>query len=169
LHPVDSSPIEKEPMRTATLVWSLLLAWPGGLAAQREVEPAFPAAEDTLVVTLDSKSPEVGTLLLAATAGMLTGAFGGGLIGIQIDGDNGLDDADGAVIGGLVGTSLLIPTAVHLADGRRGNLGRSILVSTVVGGAMLAAGVAAESGEIILAIPLVQLISSVFIERDTGR
>jgi hypothetical protein len=108
-------------------------------------------------------------LFLAGMAGMVTGAFGGGLIGAEIDPDTDLDDAEGAVIGGLVGTTVLTPTAVHLANHSRGNLGRSILVSTLVGGALFGLGVAAESGEVILAIPFVQLITAITIERNTSK
>ena len=68
-----------------------------------------------------------------------------------------------------MGTSLAIPTAVHLANGRRGNLGRSILVSALVGGALLGAGLAAESGELVLAAPFAQLVTSILIERNTSR
>jgi hypothetical protein len=69
-----------------------------------------------------------------------------------------------------MGTSLAIPTAVHLANGSRGNVGRSILASTLIGGALLGVGVAAESGEVVLAAPFVQLIASVLIgRRGSGR
>jgi hypothetical protein len=146
-------------MRIAVVVWSVLLAGPISLFAQ-----------DTLgVVPVHTRSAHAGTLVLAGTAGMLTGAFGAGLIGSQIDPDSGLDDAEGAVIGGIVGTTFATPVAVHLANKSRGNLGRSILVSTLVGGALLGAGLAAESGEMILAIPFAQLLTSVLIEQDTGR
>jgi hypothetical protein len=73
------------------------------------------------------------------------------------------------VIGGLIGTSLLVPTAVHLANGGRGNLGRSLFVSVLAGGAMLGLGAAAGSGEILLAAPFVQLVTSLLIEGDTTR
>ena len=157
-------------MQTVTVVWSLLLLCPVSLAAQRETEPAFPAVEDTLAIALDrSRAPDVAVLVLAGTGGMIAGAFGGGLIGAEIDGDGGLDAAEGAIIGGLMGASLLIPTAVHLANGGRGNLQRSIVTAALVGGAVFGLGWAAESGEIVLAAPLAQLITSLVIERDTGR
>jgi hypothetical protein len=147
-------------MRTLMVVWSLLLAGPISLSAQQE---------DSVRVYVDQSKPsEVGSLLLAGTAGMLTGALGAGLIGSEIDPDDGLDDAEGAVIGGLIGTTFTTPVAVHLANGSRGNLGQSILVSTLAGGALLGLGLAAESGELIIAAPFVQLITSVFIEKNTS-
>ena len=100
---------------------------------------------------------------------MAVGALVGGLIGMEIDPDEDLDRAEGAVVGGVVGTSLAIPGAVHLANGSRGNLGRSMLVSILVGGALLGAGWAADSGELVIAAPIAQLISSVLIERNTTR
>jgi hypothetical protein len=153
-------------MRTATVFWTLLLVWPMSLSAQRGADSAATERKDTIGVAGQIRSPDTGTLFLAGMAGMVTGAFGGGLIGTEIDSSTDLDDADGAIIGGLVGTTLLIPTAVHLANHSRGRLGRSILVSTLVGGALLGLGVAAESGEIILAIPFVQLITSITIEKE---
>jgi hypothetical protein len=148
-------------MRSAILVWSLLLASPISLSAQQE---------DSLGVDPDhSKPADVGTLLLAGTAGMVTGAIGGGLIGSVLDPDDGLDDAEGVIIVGLVGTTIVTPVAVHLANGSRGNLGRSILVSTLVGGALLGLGAAADSGELILAAPFVQLFTAITIERNTTK
>jgi hypothetical protein len=146
-------------VRAAILVWSLLLAGPISLFAQQE---------DSLGTALDdSTAADVGTLVLAGTGGMVAGAFGVGLIGAELDPDSGLDDAEGAIIGGLIGTTFAIPIAVHLANRSRGNLGRSILVSALVGGALLGLGAAVESGELIIAAPFVQLITSVLIEHDT--
>jgi hypothetical protein len=100
---------------------------------------------------------------------MAVGAFGGALIGIGFDDDRDLETAEGAVVGGVAGTSMAIPAAVHLANGRRGNLGRSMLLSTLVGGALLGLGVAAESGELILAAPFSQLITAIIVERNSSR
>jgi hypothetical protein len=155
-------------MRTAMAFWSLLLAGPMSLSAQRESDSIATERGDTIAMG-QTRSTAGETLFLAGIAGLGTGAFGGGLIGTMIDNDSGLDNADGAVIGGLVGTTLLIPTAVHLANHSRGKLGRSMLVSSLIGGAMLALGVAAESGEIVLAIPFVQVFTSMAVERDTSK
>ena len=154
-------------MRPALVLWTLLLVCPVSLAAQRQTEPAFTAGEDT--VALVHSKRDAGALLLAGLGGMVVGAFGGGFIGSEIDGDSGLDAAEGAIIGGVMGTALFIPSAVHLANGRRGNLGRSMLVSALLGGALLGMGIAVESGEIVLAAPFAQLLASVFIERGSHR
>jgi hypothetical protein len=157
-------------MQTAMLVSGLLLFSASTLAAQRLAAPPAQVPDDTLAVAPDYRGAQNGGILsLAGAGGMLAGAVGGGLIGVAIDEDDGLDDAEGAVIGGLMGTTLAIPTAVHLANGSRGNLGRSLLVSTLVGGTMLGVGWALESGEILLAAPFAQLITSVLIERNTSR
>ena len=100
---------------------------------------------------------------------MIAGALGGGFIGVEIDNDGGLDAVEGAFVGGVMGTTITIPAAVHLANGRRGNLGRSMLFSALVGGAILGVGWAAESAEIVLAAPFAQLITSVTIERNSNR
>ncbi len=146
-------------MRTALVVWVSLLICPVKLAAQQ-----------VLSLNPDSSSARSGGVLaLAGVGGMAVGIFGGALIGIGIDDDRDLDTAEGAVVGAVAGSSLAIPAAVHLANGSRGNLGRSMLVSALVGGALLGAGWAAESGELILAAPIGQLISAVIIERNTSR
>lgn len=146
-------------MRTAIITCTLLLATPISLSAQRE---------DSLGVLVEhTKAADTGTLFFGGMIGMVTGAFGGGFIGSQIDNDSGLDDADGVVIGALVGTTLLIPTTVHLANNNRGNLNRAIVVSTLLGGAIFGLGVATERAELILAIPFVQLFASISIEKDT--
>jgi len=154
-------------MRFTLVLWILVLICPLSVAAQHEGEPGLSLPEDTVAIAHSRQ--DAGSLLLAGTGGMLVGAFGGGLIGAEIDGDSGLDAAEGAVIGGVIGTSLAIPAAVHLANGSRGNLRRSMLVSTLVGGALLGLGIAVERGELVLAAPLAQLIASVLIERDSGR
>jgi hypothetical protein len=156
-------------MRTVMVIWSVLLVWPISLSAQHEADSAATAQEDTMGVAGHTRPKAAETLLLAGIAGMGTGAFGGGLIGTVIDNDSGLDNADGAIFGGLVGTTLLIPTAVHLANHSRGNLSRSVLMSTLLGGALLGVAVAAQSGEIVLAIPFVQLFTAMAVERDTSK
>jgi hypothetical protein len=157
-------------VRTATLLSGLLLVWPAALAAQQIDEPLVPVSDDTLVIAPGQPTPRHdGVLLLAGVGGMVAGALGGGLIGIGIDDDDGLDAAEGALIGGVMGTSLAIPAAVHLANGSRGNLGRSLLWSALLGGAMLGVGWAAENGEIVVAAPFVQLLTSIVIERNTSR
>jgi hypothetical protein len=156
-------------VRSALVVWILLLIWPLSLAAQRVDEPLF-APEDTVGLSITQPAPpNDGGMVLAGMGGLILGALGGGFIGVELDGDYGLDAAEGAIIGGLIGTSLAIPTAMHLANGSRGKLARSVLVSALTGGAILGVGLAAESGEIVLAAPVVQLITSFLIERRLPR
>jgi hypothetical protein len=157
-------------MRNRVVLCGLRLLSPIGLAAQRRAEPVFRAWDDTVAVDPRPARPaDGGMMALAGAGGLVAGALAGGYVGVEIDGDTGLDAAEGAVIGGLIGTSLVIPTAVHLANGGRGNLGRSLLASVLAGGAMLGLGAATESGEILLAAPFVQLITSLLIEGDTTR
>jgi hypothetical protein len=156
-------------MRAAIVFWTVLLASPITLFAQRWADSAATPQEDTTSIVNRSTPTEPGALFLVGVAGMLTGAFGGGLIGTEIDNDSGLDNAEGALIGGLVGTTVLIPTAVHLANHSRGNLGRSVLMSTLFGGALLGLAVASERAEFVLAIPFVQIFTAMAVERDTSK
>ena len=157
-------------MRNRVVLCGLLLLSPIGLAAQRRAEPVLLAWDDTVAADPRPAGPaDRGMMALAGAGGLVAGALAGGYVGVEIDGDTGLDAGEGAVIGGLIGTSLLVPTAVHLANGGRGNLGRSLLASVLAGGAMLGLGAATESGEILLAAPFVQLVTSLLIEGDTTR
>jgi hypothetical protein len=155
-------------MRSAMAFWSLLLAGPMSLSAQQETDSVVTERVDTIGIR-QTGSTAAETLFLAGIAGMGTGAFGGGLVGTEIDNDGGLDDAEGAIVGALAGTTLLIPTAVHLANHSRGNLGRSILVSTLFGGAFLGLGLVSGHGEIVVAIPFVQVFVAMAVERDTSK
>jgi hypothetical protein len=145
-------------MRTVLVLWILLL-----------LSPRTPAAQQVISFPDSSSGTSSGVLALAGLGGMAVGVLGGGLIGIGFDDDDGLDAADGAFVGAVAGSALAIPAAVHLANGSRGDLGQSILVSALVGGVLLGTGWAAESGELVLAAPIGQLISAVIIERNTSK
>jgi hypothetical protein len=122
---------------------------------------------------------ETGSTEKMAAYGLLTGAAGflvGGLVGAALSGDR--DDADswvealeGAVIGGTVGESLMLPVGVHLANDRRGDLLWSMPASLAIGVAGAAIGRRLESTgkawPIIILTPLAQLAASIAIERNT--
>jgi hypothetical protein len=114
------------------------------------------------------RSPAVLALggVLAGTAGV----FGGAWIGNELTKD-ACEDCflEGLVYGGVAGGSALLPLGVHLANGRRGNYGASLLSSLGIGAAGLAVAFASNEGAVMLAVPVLQLVSSIAIERATAR
>ncbi|HEY0304340.1 MAG TPA: hypothetical protein VGC44_05170 [Longimicrobiales bacterium] len=122
---------------------------------------------------------ETGSTEKMAAYGLLTGAAGflvGGLVGAALSGDR--DDSDswvealeGAVIGGTIGESLMMPVGVHLANDRRGDLLWSMPASLAIGVTGAAIGRRLESTgkawPILVLTPLAQLVASIPIERNT--
>ena len=123
---------------------------------------------------------ETGSNAKMAAYGALTGAAGlllGGLVGAALSGDRDESDSwvnalQGAVIGGTVGESLMLPVGVHLANDRRGDLLLSMPASLVIGvaGAVFARNASSktENLPILILTPLAQLAASIAIERNTG-
>jgi hypothetical protein len=58
---------------------------------------------------------------------------------------------------------------VHLANGRKGSYGQSLLASLAIGAVGFAATLASDQGAIMIAVPVVQLVASIGIERATSR
>jgi hypothetical protein len=117
-----------------------------------------------------SRAPDLPRLLLGGVLGGVAGVFAGGIVGAKLT-DGNCEDCglEGAAYGLVVGGSALLPLGVHLANGRRGNFGRALLASLAIGAAGFGAALGTNRGEIMLAVPVLQLISSVAIERATGR
>jgi hypothetical protein len=125
---------------------------------------------------------ETGSDAKMATYGLLTGAAGflvGGLVGAAMGVGNDADDDDswvqslaGAVVGGTVGESLMLPIGVHIANDRRGDLLWSMPASLGIGtlGVVLARNVNSKSKAwpIYVLTPIAQLAASIAIERSTG-
>ncbi len=119
-----------------------------------------------------------GTSVVGMTAGGLVGGAvgfaGGALIGGILGGGNAIcgDDACGleeAAYGAVAGQSILLPLGVHIANGRRGNYGFSLITSVVIGVAGIVVVDATNDGAPFIAVPVLQLVSSILIERATSR
>jgi hypothetical protein len=139
------------------------------LAPPLSSEPNTPVATQITfsVSQRPGRSPVVLALsgVLAGTAG----TFGGAWIGNEITRD-ACEDCflEGVIYGGVAGGSALLPLGVHLANGHRGNYGASLLASLGIGAAGLAVAGASQEGAVMLAVPVLQLISSIAIERATA-
>ena len=166
-------------MRNSTLVLALLLAAPVALLAQHRA-PGFVAWQAPVV------SPSGRAADMAPSGGnrstprlVLGGVLGGGvglglgaLVGGALGGGDTLcgDDPCGlaeAIFGAIGGEVTLLPLGVHLANGRRGNYLLSLLASAGVAAGGLALAGGGDRGEVLVAVPVLQLVSSILIERGT--
>jgi hypothetical protein len=115
----------------------------------------------------------------AATAAVSMVAFGfvGALIGGNSCADAGNPDScrgmEGGLWGAAVGYTVGIPAGVHLANRRAGSLRPSLFTSAAIAGAGAAVGFGIGTDQSIaiaaLSAPLLQMVSSVIIERRTAR
>ena len=165
---------------TALLLLSLLPF--AGLSAQSAQITTFarwsPPPVGGAVPTLRPAASSGGTSVLGMTAGGLIGGAvgfaGGALIGATLGGGNAIcgDDACGleeAAYGAIAGQSILLPLGVHIANGRRGNYGFSLITSVVIGAAGIVVVDATNDGSPFIVVPVLQLVSSILIERATSR
>lgn len=113
------------------------------------------------------------TLGFAGLVGAVGGIAVGGLVGSQIASCNEFDDEfcglAGGVAGAAIASTFTIPLAVHLANQSRGSYGYSLAASGLIAGVGWALAYAGDEAAPILLAPLVQIISSVIIERRTTR
>lgn len=109
---------------------------------------------------------------LGAVVGAAVGVVAIGVIGYHLDRATECDDdfcgLDGILIGGSIGSTVLAPLGAHLANDRRGRLVPSLVAAAVGTGALWIAA-AATNEEVVLAVPLANIITSVVVERATSR
>jgi hypothetical protein len=113
----------------------------------------------------------------AGAAGMVAFGLAGAMIGGNTCRDVGNPDScrgfEGALWGAAVGHTVGIPVGVHLANGRAGTLGTSVLASAAIAGAGVAVGLGSGSDRVLAAaavtVPIAQLVTSVMLERATAR
>ncbi|MBX6363803.1 MAG: hypothetical protein IRZ00_08040 [Gemmatimonadetes bacterium] len=142
--------------------------------------PNVPVPGSTAAATRDGRRGSVPGLVAAGILGGGVGLVGGAFVGAW-GGDFSCDDrgnADacdapvilGAMFGGVAGEALLLPLAEHLAGGRRGPLGKELLVSIALAGAGLGLlwltdfdGPTAPAT--LVTVPLAQLVAVTALER----
>jgi hypothetical protein len=163
------------------LTLSVLGPLAGALQAQRLQTFGFSTLDSTSSDSTSSDRPVTARLepsvrrdggLLAAggVAGGVVGVFGGAWIGASMA-EHGCEDCGiaEAIYGGIAGGSALLPLGVHLANGRRGRYGPSLLASLAIGAAGFALASATDEWRIMLGVPIAQIVSSIAIERGTSR
>ena len=164
-------------MRRAIPILAALLAVATGAAqGQRLAPPQFPVDREegasapalARVAASPSRSPIL--LGLGGIAGGAVGVMAGGWVGGKAREGVCEDCAlSGLLYGAVVGGSAALPVGVHLANGRRGRLGPSLLASLALGGAGLGAAALTNEYGMLLAVPVAQLVSAIAIERATSR
>ncbi|HEY8257201.1 MAG TPA: hypothetical protein VIG08_06055 [Gemmatimonadales bacterium] len=119
--------------------------------------PAFPRGETHPAV-----------LALGGVAGGAVGVFAGALAGAKLT-EHDCEDCAlvGAVYGAIAGGSAVLPLGVHLANRGRGNFALSLLSSLAIGGVGLAIAHEANSAAVMIPVPVLQVVSSILIERRT--
>ncbi len=141
------------------------------LSVQRDSSSAAPAAPQPALLIPPRHSPSPVLLALGGLGTATVGTFAGAAIGAKITTRYPCEDCglEGLIYGGVAGGSALLPLGVHLVNGRRGNYGASLLASLGIGAAGLAVAVASQEGAVMLTVPVLQLVSSIVIERATAR
>ena len=148
----------------------------GALHAQRLPGTPFPSIDQPAPPTDPSihAFPRHQTNpAILATGGVLGGAvgvFAGALVGARLT-EHDCDDCGlvGAVYGAVAGGSALLPLGVHVANHGRGNLGLSLSSSLAIGGVGLALAVESNSAAVLIPVPVLQIVSSILIERKTEK
>lgn len=145
--------------------------WASSAAAFTTPPPAAPVLE------LSPAAPQapIPDLVLGGVLGGAGGFFLGALAGAGLEMASGCEGEwcgfGGAVLGAIVGESLGVPLGVHAFNRERGRYAPSALASLgiAVSGLYLLAHVP-ESGEgYVWSIPLIQIASSIYVERTTAR
>ncbi len=172
--------------RLPVLLLAAALAAPP-LAAQQRPSPLPVLAAPALLAhaapgTASLDAREGGGLPLLAASGLVAGAagaLGGALAGLVASCAGREDENESCYLnswlwGAAIGESLAVPVGVHLANGRRGSLGLSLLASAGLGAlglALLEETHYDPPGAVLVSagIPLAQLVTTIAVERATAR
>lgn len=136
-------------------------------------EPNFRVSTAAPRHAIESASPPADPLALglAGLAGSAAGVLGGGYLGYHIERAGGpcgdWCGLGGLLFGAAVGSAVLTPVAVHMANGARGDLGTTVFTSAVITGVGTVLALGAGSGEMLVAVPVLAIVGSVALERST--
>lgn len=151
----------------------LVLPLDGRLHAQRLGAP-FPSAgastpSDPAMHAFPRQETPPAVMAAGGLLGGAVGVFAGGLAGLRLT-EHDCEDCGivGAVYGAIAGGSALLPLGVHIANRRQGDFGLSLLGSLAIGGAGLALATQTNSAAVMIPVPVLQIVSSILIERRTS-
>ena len=146
----------------------------GRLHAQRLGTP-FPSADaaapaDPAVPAFPHQHTDPALMVVGGVVGGAVGFFAGALAGAKLTEHDCEDCAFvGAIYGSVAGGSALLPLGIHVANRGRGNFGMSLLSSLAIGGAGLALASQFDDAGVMIAVPVLQIVSSILIERRTEK
>ena len=162
-------------MKRAALLLALVL--PAALDAQGPRHAFTAPAEEPgpMNVLADSIAPPSDlTLAFGGVLGGVGGLIAGGFIGAQLEMAGGCHGDHwcgfgGGILGAAIGSAVMIPAAVHLANGRRGSFaaGLGASVAALAGG--VAISLVVQDAQPLLLVPVAQIIGAVAVERRTSR
>ena len=163
-------------MRPAALL--LALAFPAALHAQGTRHAFVPATtrQGPPIQAFDDSVAGRSDLTLAfgGAMGGISGLLAGGFIGARLEMAGGCTGDDwcgfgGALLGAAIGSTIMIPAAVHLANDQRGSFSAGLGASVAVLAGGIAFSLFTHDAHPILLIPLAQIIGAVGTERRTSR
>ncbi len=79
--------------------------------------------------------------------------------------EHGLTHAAGIVLIGVAGEMIGVPLGIHLANGRKGNLGLGLL--SCIGATVLGSLASSADGALIISVPVLQFAGCIIAERKT--
>ena len=163
-------------MRPAALL--LVLALPAALHAQgarHSFDPPAAGRQTPIQAFGDSSRLRSDlTLAFGGAMGGISGLLAGGFLGARLEMAGGCRGNEwcgfgGAVLGAAIGTTIMIPAAVHLANEQRGSFGSDLAASAAALGGGLAIALVTQDAEPMLLVPLAQIIGAVAVEKRTSR
>jgi hypothetical protein len=141
------------------------------LLSPHEDRSSAPTTHPQLSLLAPNPKRSAVLLTLGGLGAATLGTFAGAALGARVTTRYPCEDCglEGLIYGGVAGGSTLLPLGVHLANGRRGNYGAALLASLGIGAAGLGVAIASQEGAVMLSVPVLQLVSSIAIERGTSR
>lgn len=115
----------------------------------------------------DSRKPgSLAGAVIGGVAGSVVGFVGGALIGVSVyESHEPFGDVVTAFLAGSAGETICLAGGVHIGNGCHGRFDKDLLISALIAAAGAELAIAKEDGKILLAIPIVQLIATVYVER----
>ena len=155
----------------------LALSLPAGLEAQGSRHSFAPPVGQHMPMNrfVDSVAPPGDlTLAFGGAMGGIGGLLAGGFLGARLEMAGGCEgDAwcgfGGGILGAAIGSAVMIPVAVHLANDQRGSLGAGLGASVAALAGGIAVSLIAQDGQPLLLVPIAQVIGAVAAERRTSR
>lgn len=161
-------------MKPVPLLLTMLV--PATLTAQgpRHFAPPSAATDRPIATTLRDSLPQRDELALAFAGAM--GGFGGLLagawVGARIETAGGCSHEwcgwTGAILGAAIGTTVMIPAVVHLANDGRGDLIEGIASSAAALAGGIAISLLTQDPHPLLVVPVAQIIGAVATEKRTS-